>query len=326
MSPELRLVQRSKWSQADRPSPKDSLALSLFFAATAICIRTTTAPLWLYLGLDHWIQALRTKGLYASVHTACVAVVIGCVPQAMAVDERPRPALKFSSSSVLAASTAIDYYFTGKLYFPLWTFFLQNVLNDISSFYGKTNPLYHLTQSLPILLFPTWYWWLKGFLACLLPQRLLPGALSGVDRPPGMRTLARATTFAVALLSLSPHSEWRFVHPFLPPLLLFALPPLFQSYTPTIIGAYRFTDSLRQYTRLPKRAFYLLLVAPVVPCIYLNVFHGRAQVKIMEVLRSGQVGEVTSLAAVMVAHHVPWYSHLHKDVPAWFLTGEPPLE
>lgn len=230
-----------------------------------------------------------------------------------------------SSSTVLVCSTAVDYYFTGKVYFHLWSFFQQNVLHNVAAFYGETTPLYHLTQSLPILLFPMWYWWLQGFAACLLPRKMTPRVFAGLDRPPGMRSLARAITFGIFALSFSPHSEWRFVHPYLPALLIFALPPLFRSYTPTIIGAYRFSDSLRQYTRIPKRAFYLILLLPVIPYIYLNTFHGRAQVAVMEVLRQGLKGQVTGLAVITDCHKTPWQSHLHRDVPAWFLTCNPPV-
>lgn len=211
------------------------------------------------------------------------------------------------------------------MYLHFWSFFQQNVLHNIAAFYGKTTPLYHLTQSLPILLLPIWYWWIKGFGACVLPSRFTPSILVGLDRPAGMRSLARAITFGIFVLSFSPHSEWRFVHPYLPALLMFALPPLFRSYTPTIIGAYRFTDSLRQYTRMPKRAFYLILLSPILPYFYLSLFHGRAQVAVMELLRGGRYGDVTSLAVITNCHSTPWQSHLHRDVPAWFPRCEPPL-
>lgn len=227
------------------------------------------------------------------------------------------------SIPVLAASTTLDYLITGRLYFPILTFISQNVFLDLSSFYGSTNPLYHLTQSLPIMLFPLWYWWAKGYVACLLPTSMLPTSLAALDRPEGLRALSRALTFAIGVLSLSPHSEWRFLHPFLPPLLLFALPPLFRAYT--IRPVLGFTQALRQYTRLPRRPYYLILFAPMIPYLYLNVFHGRAQVEVMNVLRRGQLGEVEGLVALMPCHSTPWASHLHMDVPGWFLTCEPPV-
>jgi phosphatidylinositol glycan class B len=225
---------------------------------------------------------------------------------------------------IFAASTALDFAVTGRLLLPTLTFVHQNVLLNLSSFYGSTNPLYHLTQSLPIMLFPIWWWWAQGFVATLLPKRSLPSSLRTLDRPEGLRTLARALAFAITVLSLSPHSEWRFLHPFLPPLLLFTLPPLFRSFVPTILGAYRLARSIRQYTRIPAFPFYLILLSPLLPYLYLNALHGRAQVQVMDVLRRGDVGNVTGLVALMPCHSTPWTSALHKDVPAWFLTCEPP--
>jgi len=196
----------------------------------------------------------------------------------------------------------------------------------ISAVFGATSPLYHLTQSLPILLFPTWYWWGQGFMACLLPRRYIPSKLQALDAPEGMRSLARGITFAIFVLSFSPHSEWRFIHPFLPALLLFALPPLYRNYVPTVIGAYLFRDSIRQYIRFPKRAFYLILLAPIIPYVYLNTFHDRAPVEVISVLRRGELGNVTGIAMVMDCYWTPWMSHLHRDVPYWRLGCEPPVD
>jgi phosphatidylinositol glycan class B len=223
-----------------------------------------------------------------------------------------------------AGSTGLDYAITGRLYFPILTFAHQNLFSGLSAHYGATTPLYHLTQSLPIMLFPSWYWFSQGFVASLLPPRLVTQSLATLDRPACLRTLSRAVTFAIAVLSLSPHSEWRFLHPFLPALLIFALPPLFRSYT-VIQGVGGLSTVFRQYIRISRRPFYLLLLAPFVPYLYLNICHGRAQVEVINALRRGDIGEVDSLVALMPCHSTPWMSHLHRDIPAWFLTCEPPI-
>lgn len=227
---------------------------------------------------------------------------------------------------MIAASTALDYAIVGRLTLPILTFIHRNLYMDISSFYGKTSHLYHLTQTLPILLFPIWWWWAKGFLPALLPQAVLPAWLSGLDRPAPLRVLARAVAFSIFVLSLSPHSEWRFLHPFLPTLLIFAIPPLFKSYIPVVPFGTSIKRTFRQYLRINTVPFYLILLSCVIPMAYLGTVHGRAPVLVMNVLRSGKVGEVTGLAALMPCHSTPWMSHLHKDVPAWFLTCEPPLQ
>jgi phosphatidylinositol glycan class B len=224
----------------------------------------------------------------------------------------------------LICSTLIDYYFAGKLYFALWNFVVTNM--HISAFFGATSPLYHLTQSLPVILFPIWYWWGQGSIACLLPRRYVPARLQSLDAPEGMRSLARAVAFAIFVLSWSPHSEWRFLHPWLPSLLLFALPALSRGYVPTIMGAYRFRESLRQYVRFPKRAFYLIMLAPIPIYVYLNGMHDWAAVGVMHVLRSGELGEVTGVAIAISCYATPWQSHLHLDVPNWRLGCEPPVD
>ena len=69
-----------------------------------------------------------------------------------------------------------------------------------------------------------------------------------------------------------------------------------------------------------------ILYAPILPYLYLNTLHGRAQVAVMDVLRRGEMGEVTNLVALMPCHSTPWMSALHRDVDGWFLTCAPPLE
>jgi len=199
-------------------------------------------------------------------------------------------------------------------------------MRNVSSFYGVTNVAYHLVQSLPIMLFPVWWWWGEGFLANLLPDKILPSGLAMVDRPQGMRILARALAFTIATLSLSPHSEWRFLHPLLPALLIFVLPSTSKQFQPTMSGCYRLGAAIRQYVRFGKRSFYLCLLCPLLPWIYLNAFHGKAQVEVMRVLRDGHLGAVSSLVILAPCHAMPWMSHLHANIPGWFLTCEPPLE
>ncbi|OCF59815.1 hypothetical protein L486_02488 [Kwoniella mangroviensis CBS 10435] len=284
----------------------DNLPLSVILATTALCIRPTTISLWMFLGIHLVIRTLRSSGIIASLRVIAIAAI--------------------SSTATFAASTYIDYHFTGRLCFPALTFIHHNIIRNISSFYGSTNHLYHLTQSLPIMLFPIWYWWIQGFFSALLPSSILPGRLKQLDTPEPLRLMARAVTFSIGILSLSPHSEWRFLHPLLPAFLIFAIPSLTTSYRPTVFGIYRLSDSIRQYTRLTKISFYLILLAPIVPFLYLNLFHGKAQVEVMNVLRRGQLGEVGSLVSLTPCHSIPWQSHLHlKDMEGWFLTCEPPI-
>ena len=268
------------------------------------------------------MRTLRKQGFVAALGVIITTFLAG---SAGSMSSHLSTAYLIHRISVLAASTLVDYAVTGRFCIPTLTFIHHNLLRNVSSFYGATHPFYHLMQSLPILLFPIWWWWAQGFISCLLPSSIIPQRMTTLDRPEGLRSLARAITFAIASLSLSPHSEWRFLQPFLPPLLLFALPPLFRDYFPSFHGLHHFTQSLRQYIRIPVFPFRLCLFAPVLPYLYLNAFHGRAQVMVMDVLRRGDVGNVTHLVALMPCHSTPWMSAFHRDIDAWFLTCEPPL-
>ncbi|WVR03409.1 hypothetical protein IAU60_000400 [Kwoniella sp. DSM 27419] len=298
------VLDRNDPQVAQEPS-SESLALSVALATLALCIRPTTMSLWAYLGLDLLRRRYARHGIASAGRAVLVAGLSGI--------------------AVIVVSTCVDYYFAGRVYFPALTFVHQNVLQNISSFYGSTNQLYHLTQSLPIMLFPIWWWWGQGFIAALLPERSLPRGLRQLDRPEGLSLLARATAFSILVLSLSPHSEWRFLHPFLPPLLLFPIPAFARGYTPNMMGCYRLSNSIRQYVRMGKLPFYLTLCSPVLPYLYLNLVHGAAQVSVMNVLRRGELGQVKSLVALMPCHSTPWASALHQGIEGWFVTCEPPI-
>ncbi|WVW81638.1 hypothetical protein I302_103633 [Kwoniella bestiolae CBS 10118] len=308
----LKKPERLDYIAMDRDVPwlptikcEESLFLSVVFATIALSIRPTTASLWAYLGIDLIARTLRQSGVTSTERVIAVAAI--------------------SLVATFAASTFIDYSFTGRLYFPSLTFIHHNLIQNISSFYGSTNYLYHLTQSLPILLFPVWYWWIQGFAASLLPRFILPSRLRRLDTPQPLRLLARAVTFSITTLSFSPHSEWRFLHPFLPSLLIFVIPSITTTYAPKV-PCLRLSQAIRQYTRLAKFPFYFVLFSPVLPFLYLNIFHGRAQVEVMNVLRRGDLGEIKSLVALTPCHSVPWQSHLHvKNMEGWFLTCEPPI-
>lgn len=292
--------------------PKDNLILAAALAALSLSIRPTMLVFWAYIHLEQSLHTWRTRGISGLTGLSLGTLTGGwvCTPRSFL--------LTCNSVTVLLVATAIDWVMVGRLTLPLVTFFYQNVVLNIASFYGGTGILYHVVQSLPILMFPVWYWWGHGFAAALCPS------LSSVETTAPLRTLARAITFSIALLSLSPHSEWRFLHPLLPQLLLFVIPPLIRQYTPDMAAGRRFTQAARQYCRLPRRPFYLILLSPIIPYLYLNIFHGAGQVSAINALRRGEFGTTEKVVALMPCHSTPWASHLGQ-VDGWFLSCEPPL-
>ncbi|BEJ13219.1 hypothetical protein CspHIS471_0303930 [Cutaneotrichosporon sp. HIS471] len=282
----------------------DNVVLAASLAALSLCIRPTMLVFWAYLHLETTVLCWVNQGPAATA-TLTAKTLLGGL-------------------TVLGLSTALDWAMVGRLVVPTLTFFYQNVVLNIASFYGGTGLLYHVVQSLPLLLLPVWFWWGQGFLAALLPQSVRPPSLNSLDITPALRTLSRTIVATIAALSFSPHSEWRFLHPLLPQLLLFAIPALQVHYSPVQVGFSSIPTSIRQYCRLPVRPFYLVLLTPIIPYLYLNGFHGAAQVDVMNSLRNGKFGTVTSVVVLMPCHSTPWSSHL-GNIPGWFLTCAPPL-
>ena len=220
------------------------------------------------------------------------------------------------SSAVLAGSTALDYAITGVVALPPLTFLHQNLYQNISSFYGATSPLYHLTQTLPILLTTSLPFFFPSFARALAPASSSPAAL---------QTMAWATVWTFGAWSCLPHAEWRFLHPVLPILIIFCAHTLVTTFTTVPAGALASPiTAARCYTRINRRPFWWLLLAPILPAIYLGSLHGRAQVSVMDWLRFQQ--NVTDVVQLMPCHSTPWMSHLHEaGKGSWFLTCEPPL-
>src|ERR1700728_2688040 len=111
----------------------------------------------------------------------------------------------------------IDSWYYQKLTFTPFNFLLTN-LSSVSQFYG-TNPWhYHLTQSIPIL--------------C---TTALPFVLHGMWTtspfgPRSLRTMFVSVAWTVGVYSVAGHKEWRFIHPILPLLHVFAARSLVDSF------------------------------------------------------------------------------------------------
>jgi phosphatidylinositol glycan class B len=107
---------------------------------------------------------------------------------------------------------------------------------------------------------------------------------------------------------------------------MFAIPALQVGHRPRFIGADDVWTAFKQYFRMSHFAFQLILVASLLPYLYLNAFHGGAQVSVTNALRTGAYGPVDSLTVLMPCHSTPWASHLGDIADrSWFLTCEPPL-
>ncbi|KAI7903719.1 Alg9-like mannosyltransferase family-domain-containing protein [Cokeromyces recurvatus] len=199
-------------------------------------------------------------------------------------------------SIVLLLNTLLDTrLFTGvwsfKVFTP-WLFFKTNVINSISLFYGVHTWHWYLTQGIPVIL--TTFLPFVGFGLYRMDKAIY-------DR---IKILLGLTIWMIIVYSLLPHKEFRFIFPIVP--ILF------------IVAAYGL-----QQSRWRKRWAVLLVLTQIPMAIYFSVWHQRGVMDAMLWIRNEP--SVQSVGVLMPCHSTPWYSIVHKNIPMWFLTCEPPL-
>ncbi|KAI5635230.1 alg9-like mannosyltransferase family domain-containing protein [Phthorimaea operculella] len=147
----------------------------------------------------------------------------------------------------------------------------------------------------------------------LLP--LLWAAFTVLRRPKENKTgvlLLAAAAAHVALYSVIPHKEFRFVLP---------LVPLF---------LYLIQDVIVPWSRKAKKwQLYLLtgliLVGNAVPAAYFGLIHQSGTLKVMPLLRDAIEGNnKSSVLFLMPCHSTPLYSHLHANITTRYLDCSPP--
>jgi phosphatidylinositol glycan class B len=147
-----------------------------------------------------------------------------------------------------------------------------------------------------------------------------------------MRLLTSTVLFTLTIWSCIGHKEWRFLHPLLPILLLYPARYLVDRYQPPDGGLWvSYITCAYSFVRVNRRPFLFLVLAPILPYVYLSGFHGRAQIEVTDWLRRRAV-ETPAMSVLFVTpcHSTPWMSHIHleahRDEARWhFLTCEPPL-
>lgn len=169
---------------------------------------------------------------------------------------------------------------------------------------------YYLTQGLPILLTTT----LPFFLIALVE------AIKGDESH--LRNLAFLIGWTTSIYTALPHKEWRFLHPLLPVMHL-------------LTGVWMVNSSVHpSYTRINRlglsRLYFIIPLLTLPLSFYVIRYHGRAQIAVMDYLRSVPPEELHSVGFLMPCHSTPMQSHLHRphldEGRLWAIGCEPPLE
>ena len=143
-----------------------------------------------------------------------------------------------------------------------------------------------------------------------------------MNGPRHLKLLLYTAVLTGAVFSCAGHKEWRFLHPLLPVMHLLAARSLVSlcdrassSYSPRIT-----------VLRIRRTHVVLLGLLSLVPSLYVMRWHSAGQIGVLSHLRGLSDKELHSIGFLMPCHSTPAQSHLHRRIPVWRLTCEPPLQ
>lgn len=226
-------------------------------------------------------------------------------------------------ASALFILFSLDTLYYGKPTFTPLNFLLTN-LSSVSLFYGSNSWHYYLSQAIPILCTTTLPFTLHGIWTTLLKN----------NNPP-LKTMLATLIWSIGIYSLAGHKEWRFIHPILPVLHIFAIKSLvdLSRGCPDVLKPFNSAkNSSRSTYQLPpirRRYFYLILLnVPI--AMYTMLFYCSAPITVISFINTLPAEELQQgIGFLMPCHSTPGHAYLHREDlthgAMWGLGCEPPL-
>ena len=180
-----------------------------------------------------------------------------------------------------------------------------NVVEKISEFYG-THP---------------WHWYASQGIPVVIGT-FLPLVIYGMYQSNSTenKSLISMLIAVISSLSFQPHKEFRFLLPFVGPMLIFAAKSLAyiekQDYFKNRVGS----------KSILNRVLVFLVVTNFGAAYFFTRVHKRGVVDVVKYLRrEAYQDRVQSVVFLMPCHSTPLYSYIHLDIPMRIMTCEPPL-
>ncbi|KAF7323124.1 Mannosyltransferase [Mycena chlorophos] len=263
---------------------RSQLKQTLWFAALACAIRPTNAVIWVYLVVYLlWQSRTSTKTLVAIVTDGLAAAI-----------------------TTATALYCLDSWYYQRPTFAPWNFLITNMSN-VSLFYGGNPWHYYLSQAIPILC------------TTALPFTLHTTwrTIKGYESRP-LSVMLGCILWTISVYSLAGHKEWRFIHPLLPLLHLFASRSLY--------------DISQTQTKSTARHLRVFLLITLPASLYIVLLYCSGPIEVMAFLRRLPREDLTvgGVGFLMPCHSTPGQAYLHREELAdgklWALGCEPPLD
>lgn len=209
---------------------------------------------------------------------------------------------------IIGLNVALDSYFHDNLIFTPYNFFKVNIMDGVNTFYGSHDFLWYLYAGLPVVIgFQTIPFYVRT-ISRITKSNFLNSLKYDVEAQ-----MIFTVLWTVAVLSLVPHKEFRFLLP---------LVPMAVFVSSGALGKW----SIKASTTILYAVGAFLIVAHSGALIFLGRFHNVGPIDTMTALRN-DLDNTTSAKILFLApcHSFPLYSHLHRKVPARFLKCTPNL-
>jgi len=233
-----------------------------------------------------------------------------------------------SFGSILALFVVDTLYYGRPISTPL-NFILTN-FSSVSLFYGRNPWHYYLTQALPILCTTALPFVGHGVYTTLRSR-------GKATRNIALETMLATIAWFISVYSLAGHKEWRFIHPVLPLLQIFAAKSLVElgSRKPHHNKKSKEAWAIKSLPIRQSHFIFLLLTLPV--SIYIVLFYCSAPISVLSYIRALPLIDtedkpfIDTVGFLMPCHSTPGQAYIHRkvlaDVPGrlWSLGCEPPL-
>lgn len=191
----------------------------------------------------------------------------------------------------VSALICIDTLFYKKIIFTPINFFIYNITYKVSHYYGVKPFFQYFLLEIPLLL-----------------TSYLPLFVIGLYK--NTRTYVVYTTVvSVGFFSLLAHKETRFIQPILPILIIYS--------------TFGLTHVKSNYKKIFKLVVLILLIANLVPAIYLCCFQKTGVVYLTKYLHNELKGTHKTAGFLMPCHSTPMYSHIQIKNKIWIVECNP---
>jgi len=292
------------------------------FSALACMIRPTNAAIWVFLYLL-FLSLRKHPRIVASVISEVVLTAyVFCI--CLSCNDADTD-LSLAAFATLCITDSLYY---GRPIFTPYNFLKTN-LSSVSLFYGTDSWHYYLTQALPILCTTALPFTLHGIYTTVTKERKQADA--------ALTNMLCMIAWSIVIYSLAGHKEWRFIHPLLPLLHIFAAKSLIALSLMSKTRTARVDTKQNASTRLfpPLRHSYVVLILLTLPIsVYAVFFYCSAPISVLSYLRTLPINTTTnglqqpqSVGFLMPCHSTPGQAYLHRPTwEVWSLGCEPPLE